>query len=61
MGVDISKTPALGEEKIQDHEGVHSHQLPSYLDELMWGERYGATSEGVQYIFGLILTCDNLQ
>ena len=25
--------------------GVHSHQLPSYLDEFMWKERYGATRE----------------
>ena len=25
--------------------GVHSHQLPSYLDEFMWRERYGKSSE----------------
>ena len=31
--------------KFKTMKGVHSHQLPSYLDEFMWRERYGTSSE----------------
>ena len=31
--------------KVKSMKGVHSHQLASYLDEFMWWERYGRTSE----------------
>ena len=31
--------------KFKSMKGVHSHQLPSYLDEFMWRERYGTTSQ----------------
>ena len=31
--------------KFKTLSGVHSHQLASYLDEFMWRERYGTTSE----------------
>ena len=28
--------------KLKDMKGCHAHQLPSYLDEHMWRERYGS-------------------
>jgi transposase-like protein len=31
--------------RFKNMKGVHSHQLPSYLDEFMWRERYGKSSE----------------
>ena len=31
--------------RFKSMKGVHSHQLPSYLDEFMWRERYGKSSE----------------
>ena len=30
--------------KLKRMKGCHSHQIPSYLDEFMWKERYGQTS-----------------
>ena len=30
--------------KLKRMRGCHSHQLPSYLDEFMWRERYGETA-----------------
>ena len=30
--------------KFKRMKGVHLHQLPSYLDEFMWRERYGTTA-----------------
>ena len=30
--------------KLKRMKGCHSHQIPSYLDEFMWRERYGKTS-----------------
>ncbi len=30
--------------KLKRIKGCHSHQIPSYLDEFMWNERYGQTS-----------------
>ena len=31
--------------KFKRMKGCHSHQIPSYLDEFMWRERYGKTSK----------------
>jgi hypothetical protein len=33
--------------KIKPMKGCHSHQIPSYLDEFMWQERYGRTFNNV--------------
>ena len=30
--------------KLKRMRGCHAHQLPSYLDEFMWRERYGKTA-----------------
>ena len=30
--------------KLKQMRGCHAHQLPSYLDEYMWRERYGKTA-----------------
>ena len=30
--------------KLKKMKGCHSHQIPSYLDEFMWRERFGETS-----------------
>ena len=30
--------------KLKRMKGCHGHQLPSYLDEYMWRERYGRTA-----------------
>ena len=30
--------------KLKRMKGCHSHQIPSYLDEFMWRERFGETS-----------------
>ena len=32
--------------KFKKMRGVDSNQLPSYIDEFMWKERYGATAQG---------------
>ena len=44
--------------KFKSMKGVHSHQLASYLDEFMWRERYGTTS---QQAFDSILLDISLQ
>ena len=31
--------------KIKRMKGCHAEQLPSYLDEFMWRERYGSTAQ----------------